>query len=258
MNIVVLLAGIADPKWPLPPPTLDPQAMRAAAHLTLSPFDEAALETSLQIRDIFPASTLTIAMTGGAESEALLRKAAAFKPTRAVRIDAAPLHPWDPRTQAAQLAATVRALDDAAALVVIGREFGDYDWGALAPSLATSLGWEFFGLAQHAKREGTALTLLREQGSLEETLTVSAPLVVSMTNDRRNRLRHPLMKNVMEAKRLTFDVVTPPAVPVALRLADITPAPPPMRAGQGKLLSGPLEDQINELAAYLESWRMPA
>lgn len=255
MNIVVLLAGIADPKWPLPPIALDPITMRKAAHLAFSPFDEAALETGLQIRDAFPGSTLTVAMTGGPESEALLRKAAAYKPTRTVRVDAATLHPWDPRAQAAQLASSVQALDDAATLIVIGREFGDYDWGALAPSLAAALGWGFFGLTQHTKREGEALTLLREQGSLEETLTVSAPLVVSVTNDRRNRLRHPLMKNVMEAKRLTLEVVTPPDAPVALTLDDITPAPPPARAGQGRILSGPLEAQISELAAYLEGWR---
>lgn len=255
MNIVVLLAGIADPKWPLPPITLEPMAMRKTAHLAFSPFDEAALETGLQIRDAFPGAVLIIAITGGPESEALLRKAAAYKPARAVRIDATGLHPWEPRAQAAQLAASVQALDGAADLVVIGREFGDYDWGAVAPSLAAALGWGFFGLAQHTKREGKALALLREQGSREETHMVGAPLVVSVTNDRRNRLRHPLMKNVMEAKRMTLEAVIPPPATAALTLDNISPAPPPARAGQGKMLTGPLEVQIEELANYLEGWR---
>ena len=33
---------------------------------------------------------------------------------------------------------------------------------------------------------------------------------------------------------------------------------PQKRAGQGKILSGPLETQIGELAEYLEGWRTQA
>lgn len=186
MNIVVLLAGIADPKWPMPPVTLNPAVVRKASHLVLSPFDEAALETALQIRDGFPGTSLTLALTGGAESDALLRKAAAYRPNRVVRIEINGLHPWDARQQAEQLSVLLPQLDAAADLLLIGREFGDYDAGALPPSLASALCWGFFGLTQYIRREGDQLTLVREQASLEEALTVAAPLVASVTKDRKS------------------------------------------------------------------------
>ena len=256
MNIVVLLAGIADPKWPLPPVALDPAAMRKNSHLILSPFDEAALEIALQIRETLPGTSLTIGVTGGAESDALLRKAAAYRPNRAVRIETHALHPWDAREQAEHLSALLPELDEAADLLLVGREFGDYDAGSLPPGLAAALGWGFFGLTQYVRRDGDKLLLLREQASLEETHMLSAPLVASVTNDRRNRLRHPLMKNVMEAKRMNIDVLRPTAPQSQhLSLDDIVPAPPPLRAGTGRILSGALDAQIADLADFLAAWR---
>ena len=75
----------------------------------------------------------------------------------------------------------------------------------MPPLLAGQLGAEFFGRAQivEAKDE---VRLMRESGSFEEWLGVSGRLVASVTNDRRNRLRKPLMKNVMLARQASIGV----------------------------------------------------
>ena len=96
-------------------------------------------------------------------------------------------------------------------LILIGREFGDHDVGVIAACLAAELDRPFFALVQAVRWDGDRLELLREQGVVEETVGVEEQLVASVTNDRRNRLRHPLMKNVMEAKRAVIPVVVPPS-----------------------------------------------
>jgi electron transfer flavoprotein beta subunit len=256
MNVLVLLAGVADPKWPLSAVAEPPSAARVRNHMGFSPFDEAALEVALKIRDGDRQTRLTVAVTGGAESETLLRKAAAFRPDRIVRVAADSLAVWDARQLAIQLRHVVTELAPDAELILTGREFGDFDSGALPPVLACVLGCPFFGLAQHAQWEAERLVLVREQGRFEERLAVTGRMVASVTNDRRNRLRHPLMKNVMEARRATIGLSEPPeADNSTVVLRDIVAARPPQREVECRVLTGPLSSQIAELARFLEPWR---
>ena len=52
MNVLVLLSGIADPKWQLPEPVTETSLRtQRASYPLLSPFDEAALEVALKLRD---------------------------------------------------------------------------------------------------------------------------------------------------------------------------------------------------------------
>ncbi|PZW50902.1 electron transfer flavoprotein beta subunit [Humitalea rosea] len=257
MQVVVLLAGVVDPKWRLGTLGLRPgtaQVEDTALPRKLSPFDEAALETALQLRDADAAVTVTAILTGGAESDGLLRAVAAFRPHRAFRFGDAAMSLWDPATAARLLGAAVRAATEAPALVLMGREFGDSDDGVLAPALAEAEGWAFCGLAHRvALRDGDIL-LHRTRGARDEILHRRPPAVVSITNERGNRLRHPLMKNVMLARRAPVEVVAPPtAPPPALALRAIAAVPPAQRGGAGRVLTGPVAAQVEELAAYLRA-----
>jgi len=57
-----------------------------------------------------------------------------------------------------------------------------------------------FSLAQYARRDLGGISLMREIADCEEWAALDRPLVASVTNDRRNRLRKPLMKNVHAAR----------------------------------------------------------
>lgn len=256
MNMVVLLAGVADPKWPLAAVSTDLLGDRARNHICLSPFDEAALEIALKIREGRSGTRVTVAMAGGAESDPLLRKVAAYRPDRAVRIDGGTLALHDARTLAAALAALVPQLDATADMVLIGREFGDCDSGAVPPCLAATLGWRLFALAQHAHWLDGRLWLVREQGNVEESVPVEGQWVVSVTNDRRNRLRHPLMKNVIEARRMSVATLGPsPPARARLALDAVAAAPARTRDLPCRMLSGALATQVGELAAFLAPWK---
>jgi len=84
MNVLVLISGIADPKWPLPPqPDATALQIHASRYAVMSPFDEAALELALKLRDADPSVAITAVVAGG---EALARKTAEWR----VRLAAMP------------------------------------------------------------------------------------------------------------------------------------------------------------------------
>lgn len=261
MRVVVLLGGIVDPRWRLERLALRPDAGQAdetGLPKRLSPFDEAALELALKLRDADPAVRCSAAVVGDAASDPLLRAVLAFRPNRAIRLDTSGLALWDPFAAVRLLAAAVDSLGPQPDLLLMGREFGDADDGVLPPLLAEARGCLFFGQAHAVTAGENGLLALRTRGPREERRHLPPPALVSVTNERGNRLRHPLMKNVALAKREILEVVSAPlpdAAP-AVQARSLSSMPPPRRgAGACRILQGPLEAQVAELADYLRGWR---
>lgn len=204
MKIVVAIAGVLDPKWPI---ELDAAGMPriAAERMVMSPFDESALEIALRLRDMDPAHSLAVIVL----NEKIARMAAAFRVEDVAVLDLPFAAACDPNGAAAALA---EALPDDAGLVLMGREFGDCDDGAVPLLVAARLGLPFFGRVQDVR---VGPTLLREAQAEEEAVTLARPMLCSVTNDRRNRLRKPLMKNVMAARAARFRALPAPAAAAA-------------------------------------------
>jgi electron transfer flavoprotein beta subunit len=262
VQVVALLAGIVDPKHRLDRIGLrsDGAAMdEAGLPRRLSPFDEAALEIALKLRDAHPAVRVSVVLPGGPDSDPLVRAVAALRPHRAFRFGEEAPALWDPGAALPFLAAAVRAAAEAPDLVLTGREFGDTDDGALPAALAEAEGWRFAGLAHAVEREGGELVARRMRNGREEALRGPPPLLASVTNERGNRLRHPLLKNVVLAKRAPVEHVAAPAArrggPIPVLLRSVSPAEPARRGGGGRVLTGPVEAQVAELAAFLAPWR---
>jgi len=259
LDVACLLGGVADPKWPVRalPVSADMSRLDDDAYpRILSPFDEAALELALKLRDSGAAHRITVWLIGGAQSDALARTLAAHKPDALQRIERAPLAVWDATRFARQLAGVVDGLDRSPDLLLVGREMGDSDDGSFPAYLAHVLGRRFFGLAQYA-RCGDAIELVRERGALEESVMVDSPMLASVTTDRRNRLRHPLLKNLMLTRRNPVPVVVPPAASGARRvtLVGAEPTRPAARASHCTMLEGALPQQAQALARRLGRWR---
>lgn len=244
MKIMVLIAGVLDPKWPLTP-VAGGLPLRSGDRLLLSPFDEAALELALKIRDARPDFELSAIVAGGSEGEKLARSICALR-VADVSTLALP-DAWDQAATAQRLAQAAYGAD----LILIGREFGDCDDGLVPPMLAAILGLPFFGRAQVVQAEPD-VRLMREAGSHEEWLTVDRPLVVSATNDRRNRLRKPLMKNVMQARQAR--IAHRDARPVAatgLQLAGSAGLACARSGTDCRMIEGNVQEQAHALAALL-------
>ncbi|WP_300732253.1 electron transfer flavoprotein subunit beta [Pseudomonas sp.] len=256
MKILVLLAGVADMRFALHPIRLTPDAQileEGTARRLLSPFDEAALEVALKLRDGNPDTRIDVLLLEGPNTENLLRSVAAFCPDslQALGIQAARL--WHSRESARQIGAVIDQHFPEHELVVVGRELGDLDEGSLPTLLARSLRRRQFAMAQVAQWQGDRLLLMRERGTREEWLTVDQPLLVSVTNDKRNRLRHPLMKNVMAAKRRVFTCLpVPVAVTSGPALRALEAAPVTTRGGQCQMLGGDSAQQAQALIGWLK------
>lgn len=258
MHIVVILAGIADPKRPLEcPPSgqwLDTLAVPATS-LKLSPFDEAALETALKLRDRNPAAKLTAVVTHGAHDLALMRTVASHRLDRVAGLHPPPQKRGEPDWLAEHALDAVCAPDSPADLILIGREHGDLDDGMTPAFLAAKWKLPFIGLAQNVQAADAGAWLVERAGTIaDETYTLTGPSVVSITNAKGNRLRHPLMKNVMQAKQQKFDVLAPRGDSESGR-AETTGASPPATVARGtvpcEMLRGDVAKQARQLANYL-------
>lgn len=196
MKIAVAIAGVLDPKWPI---ALDGDGMPDIAldRAVLGPFDESALEIALRLRDLDPSNTISALVSGCTAGEKIARTIAAF---RIEDIDIVTM----PFTLACDVNRVAHRVADALAgdadLILMGREFGDCDDGSVPALVAARLGLPFFGRVQDVRTR----MLIREGQDHEESVTLDRPMLCSVTNDRRNRLRKPLMKNVMTARTAEF------------------------------------------------------
>ncbi|EXF94121.1 hypothetical protein HK44_007695 [Pseudomonas fluorescens HK44] len=256
MNILVLLAGVADIRFPLHTLSLagDGQIEEpASARRVLSPFDEAALEVALKLRDARPETQIDVLLLAGANSENLLRTVAAFRPHSLRQLELVPTCLWDARLTAQQIAALIDRERLAPDLLLIGREFGDLDEGSIPVLLACRLDREQFSLAQYAQWSGDTIRLIRERATCEEWLDVDRPLLASVTNDKRNKLRHPLLKNVMEARRMNFAKASAPSArPGALSLVGLVAAQAAERRGACRMLEGDAMQQAKALLIWMK------
>ena len=257
MEVVVLLAGVVDPKCRIERLALRPDTAlvdETGLPRKLSPFDEAALETALQLRDADPAVRVTVALIGDASADALLRAIAAHRPDRAFRFGGPALSLWDPISAVRHLRDAIDVAAKHVDLVLMGREFGDSDDGVLPPSLAEASSQSFCGLAHTLRIKEGRVIAQRMRGTHEETLALDTPALVSVTNHRGNRLRHPLMKNIALARRAPLEIASAQDLPStgALELQAIALAAPSARGmGRGRILTGASEEHIRNLATVL-------
>ena len=203
LRIAVLVAGIADVKWRAMELglALDGAPRDPAVARKLSPFDEAAIECALKLRDADASVHLRCIVASDSVDAGLLRAVSAYRPSSLQGVLISQDTFWDAQALAIELAPTTVCESGPADLVLVGREFGDFDDGVFAPSLAQALGHPFVALAQEIRCAGNDLVFVRELSNARECIHTPAPVVASMTNAKSNRLRYPLMKNVMAAKR---------------------------------------------------------
>ena len=130
-------------------------------------------------------------------------------------------------------------------------EFGDFDDGLVPPLVAQFLGVPFFGRAQIIEA-GAPVMLARESGDVCERIALQGRLLVSVTNDRRTRLRKPLMKNVMMARQATLGTLVAYARQTpALDLNRLVACPSARASTDCTLVAGSTADQAQALADLL-------
>jgi electron transfer flavoprotein beta subunit len=259
MRIAVLISGVLDYRRPIEKPSsgnwLDVLDSTSLPY-RLSPFDEAALEVALRLVEI-DSNHLTIITTDCSTDKALICTLVAYKPDNVVCLSV----PSGLRGNSTGLAsflseelAQQRAEVD---LWLMGREMGDLDDGHFVPYLAQCWNLPLLTNTLVVATQSGELTLQRLRLNRVEEITVQTPVLVSMTNDRRNRLRHPLMKNLALAKRQLitprdFDAGSLVAAMSRVQMVGAEPVPNRYDSPNNcQILRGERVDQAREFARLL-------
>ena len=120
----------------------------------INPLDEFALSKAVQLQQS-QGATITVANVGGAETEAVIRKALAIGANDAVRVN---MEPKDSFSTAKELAAVAQGFD----LILCGKESLDYNGAAVPGMLAQLLNIPFVKAAVGLEVEGNGVKVLRE------------------------------------------------------------------------------------------------
>lgn len=203
MHAVVLLKQILD--WELPPQRfrIDSATKRPPDDLApklLGPFEQNALELSLQLKASGALAKVTALLAGPAEAGDALRKALAVRADEAVHVETEDADTLDPSQTAELLVAAIRRLD-APDLVLAGRQAGDWDHGQVGYLVAERLGWPAVGLVWRAELVEGRLRVWRSGPSSIESLAVRPPAVLTVTSHTDLRLRMGSVLDMMAANR---------------------------------------------------------
>jgi electron transfer flavoprotein beta subunit len=168
----------------------------------LNPYDEwYALVRAIEIKEKDPTVVLHLVTVGGADCDAVIRKALALGGDEAIRVNAEPL---DSFFVASQIASVARGAGYD--LIMTGKETIDFNGASVGGMLAGLLELPFISLAAKLELAGNEITLVREIEGGEETVELKIPLVVGCQKGMAEQ-RIPNMKGIMGARSKPLKVV---------------------------------------------------
>ncbi|MCF3107903.1 electron transfer flavoprotein subunit beta/FixA family protein [Niabella sp. CC-SYL272] len=212
----------------------------AGVQWIINPNDEYyALVRAIELKEADPATIIHLINVGGADSDAIIRKALALGGDEAIRVNAENLDSFGIATQIAQV-----AKENNYDLIFLGKETIDYNGSAVGGMVAELLDLPYISLATKFELNGTTATVTREIEGGEEVCEVSLPVVVSCNKGMAEQ-RIPNMRGIMAARTKPLKVVEPAVSDALTEVAAFSL--PPAKAGV-KLVDA---DNVQELVRLL-------
>lgn len=170
----------------------------------INPYDEwYALVRAIELKEADPSITLHLINVGGADNDAIIRKALAIGGDEAIRVNA---QTGDDYYVASQIAAVAR--ENQYDIIFTGKETIDYNGASMGGLIAEMLEMPYISLATKFELSGTTATVTREIEGGEEVDEVSLPVVVSCQKGMAEQ-RIPNMRGIMSARTKPLKVVEP-------------------------------------------------
>ena len=168
----------------------------------LNPYDEwYALVRAIEIKEKDPSTVLHLLMVGGADCDAVIRKALALGGDEAIRVNA---EPGESYFVAAQIAAVAKGAGYD--LILTGKETIDFNGASVGGMVAAMLDLPFISLAAKLDLSGQTAILVRETEGGEETVEGKLPMVIGCQKGMAEQ-RIPNMKGIMGARSKPLKVV---------------------------------------------------
>src|SRR6266446_4541329 len=194
--------------------------------MSVSPFDEIAVEEALRLKEAGTATEVVAVSCGVQACQETLRTALALGADRAILVET------DAELQPLAVAKLLRAIaqKENPQLVILGKQAIDDDCNQTGQMLAALLGWPQATFASKLKLAGGKADVTREVDGGLETISVKLPAVVT-TDLRLNEPRYVTLPNIMKAKKKPLQILEPDALgmDVAPRLKTLKVEEPPKR-----------------------------
>jgi electron transfer flavoprotein beta subunit len=252
MKILVLVKQVPDTATQVKISS-NPKAIETAGITWIvSPYDEFALEEALRIREKRQGVEVVGVSLGPDRVKEALRSCLAMGADRAIHLNDPAWADADTLTTARALAAAVK--QEAADLVLTGRQAIDDDMGAVTAQVAELLGWPsaYWIMEEAIAEDGKTVRVGRQMEGGLEIFDVPLPAVLSAQKGL-NEPRYPTLKGIMGAKKKEIRDVKaadlalaaePP--PLSLLTLEALPPRPP-----GRVIPGEIKDAVKELVKAL-------
>lgn len=190
----------------------------------INPYDEwYSLVRAIELKEKDASITITLLHVGGADSDAILRKALALGGDEAIRIN---VQSDDTYFVAAQIAEVAKS--NAYDLIFTGKETIDYNASSVGGMLAELLDLPYISLATKFELKDNTAVVTREIEGGEEVNEVALPVVVSCQKGVAEQ-RIPNMRGIMAARTKPLKVVEPSAADTLTKVVNYEL--PPAKAG---------------------------
>ncbi|WP_163339702.1 electron transfer flavoprotein subunit beta/FixA family protein [Desulfopila sp. IMCC35008] len=255
MKIVVCIKQVPDAKEV----RLDPETntlAREGVESIMNPYDQHALEEGVRLREAHGGEVTVITM-GPPQAEAILRLAISCGADQGVLVS-------DRSFAGADTWATSYTLEKAIAsiggadVVLCGKQAIDGDTAQVGPGVATRLGIPFVTCVQKIREcneQGLLVERMMDDGY--DVVRTPFPVVLTVVKDI-NEPRVPSLKGKMKAKKAEMKVLNADDIGADASCIGLPGSPtqvarvfPPEARGERSLLTGTLDEQIDQLVEKL-------
>ncbi|MDE3126199.1 MAG: electron transfer flavoprotein subunit beta/FixA family protein [Bacteroidota bacterium] len=224
MKILVCISKTPDTTAKIAFKNNNTQFEDAGVQWIINPYDEwYALVKAIELKEKDPSIVLHLITVGGADCDAIIRKALALGGDEAFRVD---VESDDSYVIASQIAAFANKGNYD--LIFTGKETIDYNGSAIGGMIAALLDLPYLSLSTQFEWNGTEAKVTREIEGGEEVDLVRLPAVISCQKGMAEQ-RIPNMRGIMAARTKPLKVITPIAVNALTHI--VTYELPPAKAG---------------------------
>jgi electron transfer flavoprotein beta subunit len=255
MKIIVCIKQVPDAKDVRLDPITNTLA-REGVQSIMNPYDHYALEEAVRLKEKCGGEVIVISM-GPPQAEEILRQAISCGADNAILISDRAFAGADTWATAYTLEHAIKKIGNFD-LILCGKQAIDGDTAQVGPGLATRLDIPYITCVQRI-REATENGLIAERMMDDgfDVVAVDYPALLSVVKDI-NEPRVPSIKGKMKAKKAEiskFNAQTIEADPACIGLPGsptkvVNVFPPPARGGRS-VLTGTLDEQIDQLVAKL-------
>ncbi len=255
MNLLVFIAHVPDTESKIRIAADGVHIDEAGINLTISPYDEYAVEEALRLKEKNPGSKVTVATLGSEKAKDSLVKALAMGADEAVLVVDAAADDSDSLGGARILAAIAKSVPHD--LILMGMKAVGSDSGQAGAMLGELLDIPCVSVITKLDIADGKLTAHREIEGAEEIVTAPLPAIVTCQKGL-NEPRYPKLQGIMAAKKKPIALkkladlgVDASTVGKAGAQAQVVKLELPAPRAAGKILTGDPADAVPQLVKLL-------